>query len=136
MPPTRQSARARKPVARRQPARRPELSYLLSSLSLWAAATVLLVAGAGWLPYLAWLAAGTVVTALLYGLDKLLAPRSGRRVPELVLLTLTLLGGVGGAWIGMLFFRHKTLHNTFWLTLILATALHAALAWLLISGRW
>ena len=45
---------------------------------------------------------------LIYGLDKLLALRHRRRVPEASLLTLGLLLGSVGAMFAMCLFHHKT----------------------------
>jgi uncharacterized membrane protein YsdA (DUF1294 family) len=102
-----------------------------------AAEVVWIVVGAGaraaGLPfYLAWLLGGTIATLALYGYDKWQARRGGRRVPERLLLALALLGGVFGAWAGMLLFRHKTRHSVFYLVNGVATVLHVVLAiWLL-----
>lgn len=49
-----------------------------------------------------------LLSCLIYGLDKLLAIRRKRRIPEVSLLTLAVLTGSVGAMLGMLFFRHKT----------------------------
>ncbi len=49
-----------------------------------------------------------LLSFLIFGLDKLLARKQGRRVPEASLLTLGILGGSVGAMLGMLVFRHKT----------------------------
>ena len=49
-----------------------------------------------------------VVTFLLFGIDKYKAKRKGFRIPEIVLLLLSLFfGGVGGL-LGMVVFNHKT----------------------------
>lgn len=45
---------------------------------------------------------------LIFGLDKVLAVRRRRRVPEAALLTLCLLGGSVGGMAAMSLFRHKT----------------------------
>ena len=52
---------------------------------------------------------------LLFGYDKFQAKRGGWRIPEKVLLGLSLLGGGIGGLAGMLVFRHKTRKNYFWL---------------------
>ena len=49
-----------------------------------------------------------LVTWAVYGLDKWKARRDAWRVPERVLLTLTLLGGSLGALAAMFLFHHKT----------------------------
>ncbi len=54
-----------------------------------------------------------VITFFVYGLDKLKAKRRQWRIPETVLLTLAVIGGSVGAWLGMLVWHHKTAHNEF-----------------------
>ena len=54
-----------------------------------------------------------VCTFLVYGLDKLKAKRSARRIPEKTLFALAFLGGGLGALCGMYLFRHKTKHKSF-----------------------
>ena len=48
-----------------------------------------------------------LLSFLIYGMDKLLAIRGKRRIPEAALLTLAVLAGSVGAMLGMLLFRHK-----------------------------
>jgi len=62
----------------------------------------------------------------LYGLDKLQARRGGRRVPEMRLHLLALLGGFAGAYLGMRVFRHKTLKPVFAWVQAAAALLHGA----------
>ena len=57
-----------------------------------------------------------LITFLTYGYDKLQAIRGGRRVPERTLLMLALIGGALGGWAGMLIWRHKTNHASFWIS--------------------
>lgn len=57
-----------------------------------------------------------VVTFGLYALDKNHAVYAQSRVPEAVLLGLTVIGGSYGACMGMLLFRHKTRHRAFQIT--------------------
>jgi uncharacterized membrane protein YsdA (DUF1294 family) len=80
-----------------------------------------------WHPYLIWLAAASVITFLLYGLDKTQAKRGGRRIPEAVLHWLALLGGFPGGWLGRALFRHKTQKGIFTLVLTVGTAIHLVL---------
>lgn len=49
-----------------------------------------------------------LLTFLIYGLDKLLAIKGRRRIPEATLLTLSFLAGSLGAMLGMALFHHKT----------------------------
>ena len=67
----------------------------------------------------------------LMGVDKTNARQKKRRIPEVTLFLVALLGGSLGAVIGMNFFRHKTKHWYFvvGMPLILILQLAAAL-WL------
>src|SRR5690349_18553156 len=69
-------------------------------------------------------------TFLIYGYDKLRAVRGGRRVPESALLALSLIGGALGGWAGMLVWRHKTQHASFWIAQVIGTIVIAAALWL------
>ena len=68
-----------------------------------------------------------LITFALYGHDKSLARRGGRRIPEAKLHKLALAGGSIGALIGQKVFHHKTrkikFQIVFWLTLVLQAAL-------------
>src|ERR1700754_3678820 len=72
-----------------------------------------------------------LITFLTYGYDKLQAIRGGRRVPERTLLMLALIGGALGGWAGMLIWRHKTTHASFWIAQVIGTMAIAAVLWLL-----
>lgn len=50
----------------------------------------------------------SILTFLLYGLDKFLAKAEWKRIPERWLHTLSLIGGFPGAFLGMKIFKHKT----------------------------
>ena len=56
----------------------------------------------------------SVVTLVLYALDKIKAQNGLWRIPEKVLLGFSLLGGAVGGLLGMNLFRHKTKHWYFW----------------------
>ena len=62
---------------------------------------------------LIYLAVITVVTFLVYGIDKWKAKKSKWRIRETALLGLAVLGGSIGAWLGMKVWHHKTLHKKF-----------------------
>ena len=49
-----------------------------------------------------------LLTFFCFGLDKLLAIKRRRRIPEASLLTLSVLAGSPGAMLGMALFHHKT----------------------------
>ena len=63
------------------------------------------------------------INFLLFGYDKFQAKQGGWRIPERVLLGLTLFGGGIGALAGMLVFRHKTRKNIFWVAAFLGIVL-------------
>ena len=67
-----------------------------------------------------------LITFPTYGYDKLQAIRGGRRVPESALLLLALIGGALGGWAGMLIWRHKTNHASFWIAQVAGTIAIAA----------
>ncbi len=54
-----------------------------------------------------------VVALIMYGIDKLAAKLGVRRIPEIVLLNISLLGGMLGAMLGMVIFRHKIRKRVF-----------------------
>ena len=56
-----------------------------------------------------------IINFLLFGYDKFQAKKGGWRIPERLLLTLSLLGGGVGGLAGMLVFRHKTRKTYFWI---------------------
>lgn len=67
-----------------------------------------------------------ILTFLLYGLDKFLAKAEWKRIPERWFHTLTLLGGFGGAIIGMQVFNHKKNNHSFRWMIIASLILHSA----------
>ena len=62
---------------------------------------------------LIYLAVINVVTFIMYGVDKWKAKKSKWRIRETALLTLAVLGGSIGAWLGMIVWHHKTQHKKF-----------------------
>jgi uncharacterized membrane protein YsdA (DUF1294 family) len=77
--------------------------------------------------YLWWIGFWSIVTIILYGIDKAAAKVSTRRVPERVLHFLALIGGFLGGWIGRAVFRHKTRKVIFMIVLSISTILHLAI---------
>lgn len=68
----------------------------------------------------------TVVTFLMFALDKAKSKGKGRRIPEAALLSCSfLLGGVGGL-LGMVICRHKTAHWYFCVLVPLFAVLSAS----------
>jgi len=74
----------------------------------------------------------TVLTFLLFGIDKWKAKRSSRRIPERVLLLFAALGGSVGALLGMWVWHHKTLHKKFKYGVPAILVLQIAIVFLLI----
>ena len=62
---------------------------------------------------LCYLAAMSLLLFVLMGADKAKAKRGARRIPEATLFFLAVIGGSLGGVLGMLAFRHKTLHASF-----------------------
>lgn len=86
-------------------------------------------------PLCIYLGAASLVTLVVFGADKLCAIRQRSRIPEAVLLGLSVLGGSLGGLLGMLLFRHKIRSPQFsWgLPLVLAAQLLLA-AYLINAG--
>lgn len=63
------------------------------------------------------------ITFIMYGIDKAKAKAHKWRIPERVLLGMSMIGGIVGGWLGMYVFRHKTKHLKFYVVQILASIL-------------
>ncbi len=84
--------------------------------------------------YWIWLAIASIITFLLYGVDKTLSKERGCRVPEVVLHGLGLAGGFIGGWVGRSLFRHKTTKCIFVFVLAVSTVSHVGLVcWVYLS---
>ena len=81
--------------------------------------------------FLVYLALLSLVTLIVYGVDKARAKRGLWRISERALLTLSLAGGAVGGLAAMQLFRHKTKHLYFYAVNILAILLHAGIVYLL-----
>jgi len=82
----------------------------------------------GFSPILAWVAGWTLPAFAMYGIDKRQAEHDGWRVPEVLLHSLALIGGVIGAWAGRAVFHHKTQKTEFTVVLVAASILWAIIA--------
>lgn len=82
-------------------------------------------------------AALNLLAFLAFGLDKGLARRGGRRIPEARLLLLAFLSGIAGAWAGMEVFRHKTRKTGFLARMVAVTVVNPlwVLLYLLATGE-
>ncbi len=69
----------------------------------------------------------SLVTFLLWGIDKYRARARQWRIPERFLLILSLIGGAFGALAGMVVFRHKIRKPYFWVLVGTACILHILL---------
>ena len=84
-----------------------------------------------------YLGAVNLISFCAMGWDKGQARRRGRRVPERTLLLLDFLGGSLGGILGMLLFRHKTLHLKFRvLPVVFLGAQAGVLFWLCLAPPW
>jgi uncharacterized membrane protein YsdA (DUF1294 family) len=81
--------------------------------------------------YWIWLAIASGITFILYGFDKSQSKGGGWRVPESILHGLALSGGFPGGWAGRSMFRHKTKKGVFVFVLLVSTAIHLGLVYLL-----
>lgn len=68
-----------------------------------------------WMAMLIYLAIINVVAFILYGVDKRRAERDEWRISEATLMTVAVIGGSLGAWLGMYVFHHKTRHKKFYI---------------------
>jgi uncharacterized membrane protein YsdA (DUF1294 family) len=66
-----------------------------------------------WDRFFDWLIGVNVVTFIVFGYDKAIAPTKATRVPEVILLALTTLGGGIGAVVARPLFRYKTRKASF-----------------------
>jgi uncharacterized membrane protein YsdA (DUF1294 family) len=64
-------------------------------------------------PAIAWFSLASLVTLVIYGVDKIAARKAWRRVPEFTLLLSGVVGGWPGAMVGQQLFRHKTQKQPF-----------------------
>jgi uncharacterized membrane protein YsdA (DUF1294 family) len=68
----------------------------------------------------------SLITFLVWGLDKFYARTRHWRISEHHLLNLALLGGASGALLAMLLLRHKTRKPRMWAGVLSGCALHLA----------
>ena len=69
----------------------------------------------------------SIVSFVIYGLDKERAIKGDRRVPEGTLQLLAFLGGWPGAFLGQRQFRHKTKKTTFLIVFWFLVVVHVAI---------
>ena len=74
--------------------------------------------------YAIYLIAISFITFIIYFTDKLKAKINAWRIPEKVLLTLSIIGGAFGGILAMFTIRHKTKHWYFTVINVLGIVLH------------
>ena len=81
------------------------------------------------LVYGAYLALLTLITFIVYGVDKYKAKNGGWRIPEKTLLILSIIGGALGGYSAMNTFRHKTTREHWYFSFlnVLGILIHGAL---------
>jgi uncharacterized membrane protein YsdA (DUF1294 family) len=112
----------------RAPAFNPYTRFaLVALLAVLLITYVQLLLFPAWDAIFAWLTAINIVTFVAFGYDKTIASKGVTRVPEAILLGLTLLGGCIGAMLARPLFRHKTQKMSFrlifWPCVIVSIAL-------------
>lgn len=89
--------------------------------------------------YLVLIVAMSLITFVVYGIDKQRAGTARRRIPEQTLHLLALLGGWPGAWLAQRQFRHKTKKTSFQIVFWFMVGLHivavAALGWVIAPSQ-
>lgn len=73
----------------------------------------------------------SVVTLVVYAVDKLAAVRGAWRISERTLHTLEFLFGWPGAWLAQQLFRHKSSKREYRVVFCLMVVLNIALVWVL-----
>lgn len=74
-----------------------------------------------------------LIAFIQMAIDKRLAVKQKRRIPEAQLIAPTLFGGFPGVLLGMILFRHKTVKRSFQFKLLLALILFIGIAYVLIA---
>lgn len=78
-------------------------------------------------PVYAYLVGINLITFLFHGYDKRQSLKNQQRVPELTLHIMALLGGTPSAFLGQLFFRHKTKKLRFRIVFLVIVLIQAGL---------
>ena len=83
--------------------------------------------------YLIFIFVMSLITFILYWVDKTKAKKGAWRVKEVTLLLFSFFGGALGGYIGMLSLRHKTKHWYFTLVNIVSLSIHLVLGYYLLT---
>lgn len=76
----------------------------------------------------------SIITFILFGIDKQKAKKGKWRIRESVLLGFSAIGGSFGAFLGMWIFAHKITKPKFSMTIPILTVVHAVLIYALTVG--
>ena len=82
--------------------------YAVLALGFGIILFLLLLFQTSWWWYWNWMLSMSLVTFVMYGLDKLQAKRDGGRIPNAILHMMSLIGGSLGALFGRIVFHHKS----------------------------
>lgn len=107
----------------------------LLAIIAWPVLFLYLIMATSISPYLGWLASGSIVTFAVYGLDKGSAKLGAWRVSERALHLMSLLGGFGGAALGLVIWQHKFRKGIFIAVILLSALLHFGLISALAAAR-
>ena len=99
----------------------------LLAIIAWPILFVYIIRATSLSPYLGWLASGSIVTFAAYGLDKASARLQAWRVSERTLHLMSLLGGFGGAALGLVIWQHKFRKGVFIAVILLSALIHLGL---------
>jgi len=88
-----------------------------------------------WKYFVIFILAMTVITFIVFGVDKWKAQNDKWRTPESTLFLLSIFGGSIGALLGMQIWRHKTQHWSFRIGIPLILVLQVALLLWVIYGQ-
>lgn len=83
---------------------------------------------------LAWMCCWSLVSFIAFGVDKRAARHGNRRIPEMRLHLMELLGGWPGAFLGAILFRHKIAKASYMLVLAVIIIGWVVLAWVLFTS--
>ena len=83
--------------------------------------------------YLIFILVISLITFILYSVDKAKAKKNAWRIKEATLLLFSLFGGALGGYTAMLSLRHKTKHWYFTLVNVVGLAIHLAIGYYLLT---